>query len=478
MKLQHFTHRSRFPVPAEILAAWHEAPGAIDRLTPPWEHAEILEHSGHVRDGARARVRLKVGPVSLEWEMIHEQYVEGRQFQDRQVRGPFAEWIHTHRFLPDGPDASILEDHIRYRLPFGPLGKLLGGSLTHKKLTRLFEYRHRVTGADLGAFSQEKSEPMKIAITGSSGLVGSALVPLLRNRGHQVLHLVRHEPRPGAQEVRWSSDSAVLESEQLEGIHAIIHLAGDNIATQRWSHAKKERLRSSRVGGTKLLVQALSRMKRPPKVMVVASATGFYGNSGDEEVTESSPLGNGFLSQLCEEWEAASEPVKSLGTRLVKLRFGVILSPKGGALQRMLTPFRMGVGGKLGDGAQWMSWLALDDAVGMIEHALVSESLKGPVNAVAPWPVTNAEFTRVLGKVLRRPTMFPVPGFMARLAFGEMADELLLSSTRALPSQLQASGYSFLYPDLEGALRHVLGAESGSHSEQADTQPELQNSVS
>jgi hypothetical protein len=239
----------------------------------------------------------------------------------------------------------------------------------------------------------------------------------------------------------------------------VVHLAGENIAGRRWNDEQKARIRDSRVDSTLLLSGTLATLRQPPKVLVSASAIGYYGDRGDSLLTESSESGNGFLPEICREWEAATEPAVAAGIRVVNLRFGVILSRKGGALTKMLTPFRLGLGGVIGSGRQWMSWIAIDDVIGVICHVLATESLRGPVNTVAPSAVTNHEFTKTMGRVLRRPTIFPMPAFVARLALGEMADELLLASTRVEPRALLVSQYSFLFADLENALRHLLIGE-------------------
>jgi len=244
----------------------------------------------------------------------------------------------------------------------------------------------------------------------------------------------------------------------LDGFDAVIHLAGESIAEGRWNEEKKKRIRESRVKGTKLLGDALANVSRPPKSLIGASAIGYYGNRGDEILTETSAPGDGFLADVCVEWEKATQLATEKGIRVVNTRFGIILSPEGGALAKMLTPFRMGVGGKIGTGKQWMSWIALDDVVEGVMYALTNESLRGPVNFVAPNPVTNAEFTKTLGRVLSRPTFFPVPAFAARVAFGEMADALLLSSQRVAPTRLKAGGYQFSYSELRSALSHLLAS--------------------
>ena len=329
-------------------------------------------------------------------------------------------------------------------------------SLVRRKLGRMFRYRHLITAGDLCLHQKySRGQPMKIAITGSTGLVGSALVPFLNTGGHHVTRIVRTSTTEA--DAVWNSGAGQIDATRLEGLDAVVHLAGENIAARRWNAEQKARIRDSRVKGTKLLCETLAKLQRPPRVLISASAIGYYGDQGDRELSEESPSGSGFLPDVCREWEAATEAAKKSGIRVVQLRFGVILSPGGGALAKMLTPFRLGLGGRIGNGRQWMSWIALDDVVGCIHHALATESMHGPVNVVAPRPVTNREFTKTLGKVLWRPTLFPMPGFMARLAFGEMADELLLGSTRVLPRVLLDSMYRFLYGDLESALCHLLG---------------------
>jgi uncharacterized protein (TIGR01777 family) len=302
---------------------------------------------------------------------------------------------------------------------------------------------------------------MKIIVTGSSGLIGSALVAALIRRGDEVTCLVRsaaHARRAdGAREVLWNPARGELDAAELEGHDAAIHLAGDPIAEGRWTDEKKRRIRESRVQGTTLLAATLAKLKTPLRTLLSASAVGYYGDRGVETLTETSAPGADFLSVVCREWEASTDAAKAAGIRVVLLRFGVVLSGEGGALAKMLTPFKLGAGGKIGSGTQYMSWIALDDVVGAILHALAHEELAGAVNVVAPGPVTNAEFTKTLGSVLGRPTIFTVPAFAARLAFGEMADAALLASQRAEPARLKATNYEFKFPELEGALRHALG---------------------
>ena len=301
---------------------------------------------------------------------------------------------------------------------------------------------------------------MHILVTGSTGLAGSALIPALTADGHRVSRLVRTKLNLENRDHYWDPTSNELYSPSLEGLDAVIHLAGESIAGGRWTAARKARIRDSRVQGTRLLSQSLAKLARPPRVFVSASAIGFYGDRADEILTEESSPGSNFLAGVCREWESAAAPAAQHGIRVVPLRFGMVLSAKGGALAKMLTPFRMGVGGVVGNGKQYMSWIAIDDLVSVIIHALKTNSLEGPVNAVAPNPVTNAEFTKALGRALRRPTIFPMPAFAARLAFGEMADELLLASARVVPTKLQASGFEFRHPNIESAFTSLLAEPS------------------
>jgi uncharacterized protein len=296
---------------------------------------------------------------------------------------------------------------------------------------------------------------MNILVTGASGLIGTALVSSLASSGHEVTRLVRGQPPSEAKTARWDPMAGTIETGAIEGVDAVVHLAGENIA-ERWTSAKKAKIRDSRVKGTQLLCETLTRLSSPPKTLVSASAVGYYGDRGDAILTEDSPPGQGFLSEVCRAWEAATEPARQRGIRVVHLRLGVVLSANGGALAKILPPFRLGLGGVLGSGQHYMSWIALDDAVGAIQHAIATDTLQGPTNAAAPRAVTNQEFTKTLGKVLGRPTAIPLPAFAARLMFGEMADEVLLASARIQPVKLVASGYQFRYPELEGALRHVL----------------------
>jgi len=300
---------------------------------------------------------------------------------------------------------------------------------------------------------------MRIAVSGASGLIGSPLSRRLRADGHEVVPMVRHTPRPGERAIAWDPEAGRLDRAELEGCEVVVHLAGENVFG-RWTDEKMRRIRDSRVQGTKLVSDAIAKLPHPPRVLLAASAIGYYGDRGDEELTERSAPGHDFLAQVAKDWEAATTPASTAGVRVVNLRFGVVLTPGGGALAKLLTPFRLGLGGPVGNGRQYLSWIALDDAMDAILHVLGAESLRGPVNITAPHPVTNREFAKMLGHVLGRPAVVPVPGFALRLAFGTEGADMLLSGQRVLPERLLASGFRFQHADLEPALRQLLAAST------------------
>jgi uncharacterized protein (TIGR01777 family) len=296
---------------------------------------------------------------------------------------------------------------------------------------------------------------MRVLISGATGLIGETLIPELERDGHRVIRLTRSPA--SSEDIGWNPSAGEIDASRLEGIDAVVHLAGESIAEGRWTPAKKRRILESRQQGTRLLAEKVAGLPEPPEVMVSASAVGYYGDRGNELLREESGPGSDFLAEVCKAWEAAADPAREAGIRVVHPRFGLVLSPKGGALARTLPIFKLGGGGRIGSGRQWWSWVALDDVVGAILHALTNDSVKGAVNVGSPNPLTNAEYTRVLGRVLNRPTFFPLPAPAARLVLGEVADALLLASQRMEPAKLKETGYEFRYPELEGALRHLLG---------------------
>lgn len=445
-----FERRSVVPVPAAELYAWHARPGAFERLNPPWDPVEVEERSGGLEVGARTVIKMKAGPVPQRWVAVHTACEPGRMFRDEQQSGPFARWVHTHRFEDRGDGTSELIDQVEYQLPLGPLGSVFGGGFTRATLERMFAYRHALTVADLSRHAAFRDRPrLTVAVTGASGLIASALMPFLTTGGHEV--------RP----VRRTGND--FDAKALEGADVVVNLAGAGVADERWSPARKALLRESRVDYTRRLLAAVKATGAAPKVWVQGSAIGIYGDRGDEVLTEASSAGPhdgspaAFLSELCEAWEAAGQEAEALGARVVTLRTGLVQSARGGALAKLLLPFKAGAGGPLGSGRAWQSWVSLEDMLGLILHAAYTESVRGPVNAVGPAPVTSAEYAKVLGRVLGRPALVPTPGLALKAVFGELATGAILASQRVVPRALEASVFRFVHGDLEAALRFTLG---------------------
>lgn len=456
MSVHSFTRTVSLGRSARDVFAWHERPSAFERLCPPWEAVRVLESSGGIQDGGRLVMRGKLGLFHGHCELNYSAYDEPWQFVSTMKEGPFAEWVHEHQFEQKGPAACILTDTVRYRLPLGWLGDL-ARPWVQRRLDRLFAYRHETLIDDLEmAAGYGSVRGMRFLVSGASGLVGRALVPFLRSQGHEVWRLVRG-PAKRPDEISWDPVRGQLDLTRQPSFDVLVHLAGAGIGAGRWTGSRRREIESSRIQGTHTLVNALEPLAHRPFVLVTASAVGFYGPTGDEDVYEDGPRGEGFLAGVCDAWEQEALAAEDLGLRVVPLRFGVVLSPLGGALGRMLPVFSAGLGGRLGGGRQWLSWVAIDDVLGAVYHAVLDQRCSGPVNVVAPEPVTNREFSSVLAKVLRRPALLSVPASALRLRFGALADETLLASARVRPGVLQETLYRFRHPDLEGALRHMLG---------------------
>ncbi|MEO8636003.1 MAG: TIGR01777 family oxidoreductase [Gemmatimonadales bacterium] len=453
-----FEHSSDLAVSAAEAYAWHARPGVLERLTPPWEPVQIIERTGGLGDG-RVVLEIPFGPWRQRWVAQHRDAIPDQQFVDEQVEGPFASWVHTHRFAPLGVDRCRYTDHIVYQLPLGATGEL-GAGFVQRKLERLFRYRHATVAADLAQHQRSRVMGSRIiAITGATGLLGRSLIPFLTSGGHTVRRLVRSHPAP--EDILWDPDRGTIDAARLEGVDAVIHLAGEPIAGGRWTDERKQRILDSRIRSTTLLTETLARLTQRPRVLVSASAIGIYGDRGDEVIEETAPLRTSgermFVEQVGQAWEAAVEPAERAGIRVVRMRIGIVLSPAGGALVPMMRPIQFGMGGRLGSGRQFMSWIGINDIIGALYHAVQSEKLRGPVNGTAPAPVRNADFIATLARVLGRPALFPVPAPAIRLLMGQMADELVLTGSRVIPSRLVESGYAFRHPELAGALEFVLG---------------------
>ncbi|QDS88725.1 Epimerase family protein [Rosistilla ulvae] len=449
------------PVRREIAFSYHDRIGALSRLIPPWESVAIERSDDSLRPGSEVVLKTQLGPLPIRWHARHEIYQPPSLFSDIQISGPFANWSHRHQFEPgESSESSQLCDTVDYRLPGGAIGAALGSGKVLRTLDAMFNYRHRTTRDDLQMFADHDPEPLRIAVSGSTGLVGSCFNNVATLLGHDIVRLLRGDPAT-------DSDSSAVEAiypwsdsfdpESFAGTDAVVHLAGKPIADKRWTPEIKQQIIDSRVTQTRALCEHLAAMQTPPKVVVCASAIGIYGDRGDEILSEESEIGEGFLADVGRQWEAACKPAEEAGIRVVNLRIGLALSPQGGALQQLLLPAKLGVNGPVSHGKQWWSWVALDDVIGAIYHAIKTPTLRGPVNVVAPNSVTCGQLARDLGRVLHRPAFIPAPAPILRLALGEMADALLLASTHVVPSKLQASGYRFRFEDLTTCLRHLLG---------------------
>lgn len=453
--------------PEEVFA-WHERPGALERLTPPWGDMKVLRREGGIRDGAEIELEIGVGPASFRWHLRHRDYVEGRQFCDEQVSGPMKRWRHAHRFSAIEGGGTRLEDEIDLEAPLGVAGQAIVPGMVERELDRLFAFRYRRLVTDLARHAAFRGRPrLTVAVSGASGLIGQALTHFLTTGGHRVVPMVRRKEDAGDGAIYWNPRSGEIDRERLAEADAVVHLAGVPIAPGRWTDDRKRAILDSRVKGTELIARTLGELRSGPKTLIASSAVGFYGGDrGDAVLDEGQPAGHGFLAEVCRAWELATRSAESGGVRVVRLRTGMVVSPAGGALGEMLTPFKMGAGGRLGSGEQYMSWIDLDDLVALILHLLYDEGATGPVNATAPHPVTNATFTTILGRVLGRPTLIPVPAFAVKAAFGQMGDEVLLRGQRVVPAKALARGFRFDYEGLEDSLRFQLGhAEDGPSAE-------------
>ena len=448
------TYSSVVDAPISEVFDWHARPGAISRLTPPWQPVRVGQEASSLRDG-RAVLLL---PGGVRWVAAHQPdgYNPPHQFVDQLVSAGLSSvlsWRHTHLFSAEGEaeaeNETRVSDDVQTPVPASAL-------------RQMFAYRHRQLAADLATqrwAALHHSEPLTVAVTGATGVVGTALTALLTTGGHRVIRLVRHPARTDG-ERQWQPDQP--DQDLLAGVDAVVHLAGAGIAG-RFTAAHKRAVRDSRVGPTRRLAELAAATADGPRTFISASAIGYYGaDRGDEILGEDSAPGNDFLASLVVDWEAATAPAAAAGLRVVQVRTGIVQTPRGGTLKLLFPLFEAGLGGRLGSGRQWLSWIGIDDLADVYLRALVDSALSGPVNAVAPDPVRNLDYTRALGKVLRRPTIVPVPGFGPRLLLGaEGASELAEASQRVRPDALLAAGHTFRYARLEPALRHLLGHVAG-----------------
>lgn len=455
-----FERRVEIEAPAEFAFDWHARPGALQRLLPPWQQITIHSASGGIEVGATVDMAVPIlGPVKKRWLAEHTELIPGREFVDVQREGPFAAWRHRHIFEPRGESTCMLIDQVDCTPPLGSLGRWGEGYL-HTQLEQMFAYRHERTKREVELHYQYRDHSrLRVLVTGSTGLVGESLVSFLTTGGHSVVRLVRDRQAAESHEdqIFWDIRSGQVDQAALEGFDAVVHLAGASIAGKRWTESYKKVIRDSRVDSTRLLAETLARLDQKPAVFISTSAIGYYGDRGAERLDESSSAGTGYLPEVAQEWERAADPARLAGIRVVHPRLGLVLSPQGGALEKMLPPFLWGAGGVIGSGQQYWSSVSIHDVVGAFHHALMNPDISGPMNVVMPESTTCREFVKTLGKVLGRPTICAVPSLAIRTALGEMGQSLLLEGQRVAPSVLFDSGYDFQAPTLQHALQELLG---------------------
>ncbi len=456
--MPRYIYESLVQAAPSAVFAWHERPGAFERLAPPWADVEVVEREGGIRNGDRVVIRVSKGPFDFSGEVRHLGYEEGRQFKDEQVRGPFSAFLHTHIFREADGGGCLVRDEVEWEPPLGATGNLLSAGVVQRELSRVFPFRHERLRNDLelhGRFPEHQE--LTVAISGASGFIGSALRSFLTSGGHRVVPMVRQRGKGGKGAVFWDWRTGEIDERALEQVDAVVHLAGEPLVGLRWTKHKRREIYESRIKSTELISRTMAGLHSGPSTLVCASAVGYYGNRGDEIVTEESRPGRGFLADVCKDWESASARAERSGVRVVRLRMGFVVSPAGGALGKLLLPFKAGVGGRMGSGRQYVSWIDSDDVLGIIHHALMRPDVKGSLNLTAPNPVPQATFASTLGRVLARPTFVPVPGFAVKAALGQMGEETLLHGQRVKPARTKRVGYQFLYEGLEESFRHKLG---------------------
>jgi uncharacterized protein len=432
----------------------------------------VIDQKGGINNDAISVFRINFGPIPFKWVAKHFGYIHNRQFQVKMIKGPFKKWEHTHSFIPQKSfDQCIIEDKIEYTPRFGKIGSKIIQKRMKNYLNQLFLYRSRILVDDtfLEKIPQEKGK--HILISGSHGLIGSSLIPLLTCIGrHKITRLVRkavnnnnnnmdslsETNKEDIKSIFWDPHYNKLDPHELEGFDIVIHLAGENIIG-RWTNEKKQRILDSRIGSTKLLSESLTKLSHPPSLLICASAIGYYGDRPNEYLTEDSNPGKGFLSDVCQKWETATKEATEIGIRVVNTRFGMVLTPKGGILQKLLTPFKLGLGITIGNKNQYISWVSIEDVIKSIFYSITNTSIKGPINIVSPNPVTNLEFSDTLTKIFNPKLSLSINQIIPKLIFGEMSKELLSANTYVIPKKLVSTGYNFFNSKLEDSLRFLLG---------------------
>jgi len=454
-----FLHQSNYPCSPQQLYDWHSRFGALERLLPPWEKTKIISREGGIDPGGKVVLKMSAGPIPFYYHAHHVESIPNEMFRDIQAKGPFSSFSHSH-FFKKTEFGCTLSDKVEYSLPFGKHLPAFLKKHVHSSLEQVFHHRESIISEDIKVHLKCSSKPLRILISGSSGILGRELIPFLTTGGHQVWTLVRRKPNLKKQEIFWDPENDILNKADLPKIDAVIHLAGEYIGLSRWAEEKKQRVINSRVDGTRLISRVISSLPVKPKVFLSASAVGYYGDTNLRDLSETKDQGNDFISKVCGLWEDSAKEANAVGIRTVFLRLGVGLTPRGGALERILETSPLGFMRRFGAGTQYISWISTDDMISAMLHCLATESLHGPVNIAAPEPVTNSEFMRTLAKVAKRPLLIPIPATLLKIVYGQMASEILLSGCHVSCRKLVESGFEFRHPNLELALKKLLGKDN------------------
>lgn len=459
-----FHYSSKMPVSNQELYDWHMAPDAFHLLMPAWQKGTIYYDTPDLREGTKAEIRIKDGFIPIHLSAEHSRFIPGVQFEDRLTKSPFRYWKHTHRFEDIHKGESMLMDQIEYKLPLSSLSHRFVHSRIDRELRHMFRYRHAITYRELELRKRWQNFPRyqklkSVVISGASGMVGTKLQQVLRHMGYEVIALHRSNSRFANPEHYWDPYKDIFPVKTLNALDswAWIHLSGENIASGRWSDDKKKRIRDSRVLSTEKIGDCIKHLESKPSTFLSSSGIGIYGADVHSLKTEEDAAGSGFLAEVCQEWEAASQKISIAETRSCQMRLGVVLDPHEGALGKVLPLFKLGLGGKIGDGQQWMSWISLQEVVNGFREALFNDNLEGPINLCHPNTCQSLDYSKALANVLRKPHLVPAPQSALKLAFGEMAHETILASNRATPQKLEKAGFPFHFQNIRDTVAHILG---------------------
>ena len=459
-----YEHIGEFDMPAERVWQWYDSPGAFRRIMPEWEGITPLQ-AGALKNGEKTKFKVSIGPIKQKWIAEHHDVVQGEVFHDRMIKGPFGAWDHEHRFLPVDASSSKIHDTVQWKLPFHMLTWWTAPFTVKGRMDQMFAYRTTRVHSDLKRIAEFDHMPrQKVLVSGSTGLIGMQLCAFLAAAGHHITRLIRPTTRlpPDASNdavVVWDDLKGEVLKGDLNGFDTVIHMAGAGIGDKRWNKKRKQIIEESRTVPTKNLTTLLGKLDHPPKAFISGSAIGFYGNRKEKLLDETSEGGDNFLAKTVRNWEQAAQPSVEAGIRTVWIRTGIVVTPMGGALKKLLLPAKLGAGGPAGGGKQYYSWISLDDQIYAIHHLMMNQECEGKYNLTAPNPVTQKQFAKAMGKVLFRPAFAPLPGFVLKILLGEMAQSLVLDGQRVLPNRLISSGYTFQHDGLEPCLRQCLGKQ-------------------